>query len=450
MALASTTVWEVRTTGSDPNGGGFNPSRAGAGADRSQQDAAHVVIDGTTISATVHTTTTQITLVGYTVSDTAGTGDRGNVVQITGGTATAGFYEITAADVANNRWTLDRAPGTAGQTVVGSMGGALATMTKAKNSAVAGNTIYQAPGNYATGAIDLTTVASLDRSNPLTVIGYGAGGRADRTSGPVLLANAASITVLRPGNCIYVENVTVNANGNASVTGFNVDFSQGRVSRCTAVGCATGFTSNNGASVYADCLADTCGTGFAGSGVAIGCVSKLHTSIGFGCGAAVDCIAYGGTGSATGFRGSVQCTNCTAYGNASHGFWLFSAPAFARNCISYGNGGYGFGEVYAFLRVQSCAYGGNTSGNLNGTPSALSAGNVSLTGDPFTNAAAGDFGLNNTAGAGAACRAAGIPGAFPGGTTTGYPDLGAVQHQDSGGGTSVVRTAGIRRGGLTN
>jgi hypothetical protein len=56
---------------------------------------------------------------------------------------------------------------------------------------------------------------------------------------------------------------------------------------------------------------------------------------------------------------------------------------------------------------------------------------VTLTGDPFVNAAGGNFALNNTVGAGADCRAAGIPGAFPGGTTTGYLDIGAVQHRDS-------------------
>lgn len=51
---------------------------------------------------------------------------------------------------------------------------------------------------------------------------------------------------------------------------------------------------------------------------------------------------------------------------------------------------------------------------------------IALSGSPFTNAAAGDFTLNNTAGAGASCRAASL---FWGG----YADLGAVQHQDAGG-----------------
>jgi hypothetical protein len=53
---------------------------------------------------------------------------------------------------------------------------------------------------------------------------------------------------------------------------------------------------------------------------------------------------------------------------------------------------------------------------------------ISLSGNPFTDATTGDFTLNNTAGAGADCRAA---SKFFGGKR----DLGAVQHTDSGGST---------------
>lgn len=52
------------------------------------------------------------------------------------------------------------------------------------------------------------------------------------------------------------------------------------------------------------------------------------------------------------------------------------------------------------------AYGSNTGGNFNNL--AAGFGDVTLTGDPFTSGGTGDFTLNNTAGAGAACRAAGL------------------------------------------
>lgn len=92
----------------------------------------------------------------------------------------------------------------------------------------------------------------------------------------------------------------------------------------------------------------------------------------------------------------------------------------------------------AFVVADYNAYYNNTSGARNN----LTAGthDVTLTGDPFTNAAAGDFSSNTTAGAGAACRATGYPGVFPGGLTTGYPDIGGVQHADPAGGAGGLLT----------
>jgi hypothetical protein len=60
------------------------------------------------------------------------------------------------------------------------------------------------------------------------------------------------------------------------------------------------------------------------------------------------------------------------------------------------------------------AYYSNTSGerlNLD-----AGANDVTLTADPFTSRGDDDYTLNNTAGGGAACKAAGFPGAFPDGT----------------------------------
>ena len=56
---------------------------------------------------------------------------------------------------------------------------------------------------------------------------------------------------------------------------------------------------------------------------------------------------------------------------------------------------------------------------------------------PFTNAAGGDYSLNNTAGQGAACRSVGFSGTAPFGT--GYNDIGPLRHQDpTGGGFNIV------------
>jgi hypothetical protein len=79
----------------------------------------------------------------------------------------------------------------------------------------------------------------------------------------------------------------------------------------------------------------------------------------------------------------------------------------------------------------------DTSKIFNGAGVHASILSLSSPNDPFTNAAGGDFTLNNTAGRGALLRAAGY---YPiaGGSQIGYPDIGAYQHQDSGGGGGGV------------
>lgn len=76
----------------------------------------------------MHTITAQINVSAgdYTVS----AADVGNLFKINSGTATAGIYQITAADVPNSRWTVDRSAGTAAQTCAGNMGGAFASPGK--------------------------------------------------------------------------------------------------------------------------------------------------------------------------------------------------------------------------------------------------------------------------------------------------------------------------------
>lgn len=143
----------------------------------------------------------------------------------------------------------------------------------------------------------------------------------------------------------------------------------------------------------------------------------------------------------------------TFYGNGSDGLRITAdtdlnyTPQITNN-IFYGNGGYGQNwpnlsstEESAMSMIKGWnAYGANTSGNIAGVSAGIS--DVTLTGDPFINATAKNFALNTIAGAGAACRAAGFPGAFPAGVTTGYVDIGAAQHQDTGGGGLACNPVG--------
>ena len=94
---------------------------------------------------------------------------------------------------------------------------------------------------------------------------------------------------------------------------------------------------------------------------------------------------------------------------------------FLFNTIAVSNGGYGVNANNVTTPVSpwvgplyggaSNAYYGNTSGARNNFPSL--PGDVTLTGSPFTNPSGGDFTLNNTAGAGAACKGAGFPSSLP-------------------------------------
>jgi hypothetical protein len=157
-------------------------------------------------------------------------------------------------------------------------------------------------------------------------------------------------------------------------------------------------------------------------------------------------------------------------GASSDGIELTGGHAVIRGCVSHGNGRDGLRVATVQRNVDliannifdsNGAYGVNfTSGGSstfvpagmannayrgNGTAARVNCGEepgaVTLTADPFTNAASDDYSLNAVAGGGAACRAAGVPGAIAGGLTTGYADIGAVQHRDPAGAAGYLTSS---------
>jgi hypothetical protein len=151
------------------------------------------------------------------------------------------------------------------------------------------------------------------------------------------------------------------------------------------------------------------------------------------------CIAAHNTGGTSdGFQGAASLDHCIAFGNGRDGAVMASsgdAASMITNCIFAANGQYGVNSTRVEAFTDYNAFWNNTSGARNG----LAAGDndVTLTGDPFTNSASGslDFSLNDTAGAGAACRNVGYQ-TDPTGNTVGYIDIGFARHQDAGGGGS--------------
>lgn len=446
MALPSTAVFEVRQGASDLNGGGFNPSRGGKGVDRSQQDGPHVDIDNGELVVTVHTTTTQVSGTFLTVS----TADLGNFLQITGGTATAGVYEITAVDTINRRWTLDRSAGTAGQTIVGRMGGAFATpgfacgIATSASSAAAYSTIWVRGTHQITSSSSNVSNGRLALPSFTQLRGYGSTrGDGVKATLNAAIASITVVTVTSSGiNNGWVRDIAVTNTGvNVNVTGFDRGSgSNGFAIDCSATACSTGFT----LPYCIRCVASSGTIGFApNQGVLFACIANGNTSHGFGSGNGNPktfdkCIAYGNGGAGFVLSDGGNMSSCTSYNNTSHGISVTGGTQAGCiiGCLLVNNGGAGeSGSQGKFIAINNATYN-NTGGA--GFSGSVNSGNIALAAAPFVNAASGNFALNSTAGGGAACKAAGIPGAFPSGLTTGYLDIGAVQSQAS--------TAGYPRG----
>src|SRR3989344_5109514 len=141
MALSANTIFEVRTSGSDTNGGGF--VTGASGTDWSQQNAAqYAVTDGVTAGTTTITSATA----------NFGTDVVGNIMYVEGGTGAvaAGFYQITAR-ASSTSITVDRSTGlTAGTGVTLNIGGALATPGRIIQTGILadGNKVYIKSGTY--------------------------------------------------------------------------------------------------------------------------------------------------------------------------------------------------------------------------------------------------------------------------------------------------------------
>jgi len=473
MAFSATVVWEVRSTASDSNGGGFNS--AAGGTDYSQQDSAQFT--GTDLAGTnANTATPTVTSASHNFV----AADVGNIIQINSGTNwIAGFYEIKS--VASNAATLDRACASVASPTNGTWheGGALASPGMAfgaKNHTQGsttrngvGNDVWIKAGTYlitsatpnVSGGVPWDNYNSnnsdggVDWTNIARYRGYQTT-RGDNGTRPIIKASGISSTALwhMNGQWTVTEHLEFDGNSGTSIDGWVADNFYNIARDCVARNTTRyGFlVDDNGSSTWF-CRATGCsGTAafkfndaLGANQMAFGCVADSNSCTGFLVGQyipMVHCIAANNTGA--GFAANQLGTryfNCTAYGNTGSGFdngFGFVNHTVFFNCVAEANGAFGWGNsgggAADDLWLFNCAGYNNTSGNVEShISSERIIGFVTGTGSFFTNAAAGDFSLNNTAGAGAALRAAGLPGTFPLTTTVGYLDIGAVQHQDSGG-----------------
>lgn len=445
MAQAQTVAWEVRTTGSDANGGGFNI--ASAGTDYSQANAAHVVFNGLTISGTA--TGTAITITGYVVS----AGDVGNILHISGGiNFVTGYYQINAVTVATNRWTVDRNPTSGVATgMTGAMGGGFLTIPTAFAAiATTDQTIYVQSGSYSS-VVSLTTASRTGGKDQNKLVGYVTNHATPATdaSRPTIstASNAiAGLVVVGSGGWLVQNLIFTNAaNGTSGID----------------------LTSNNNSSIF-NCKVSGFGTGIAGSTshsitnsevtgstivgisatniVIIGCwihdmactgISVITNDITIG-----NCLisnCSGGTSdgildSASG----VTVFGTTIYKCGRDGIRLTGnislAPSVIYNTILANNAGFGINVTVAqsYSTASTIDYNGYYS-NASGDRSNLSASphDVPMTQSPFTAPGSNDFSLNTVLNGGASLRNAGFPGTLPGlATPAGFDDIGVYRHQD--------------------
>jgi hypothetical protein len=447
MALSANTVCEVRTDGSDTNGGGF--TSGGSGTDWSQQAAAqYSVTDGVTNGTTTITSATA----------NFGTDVVDNLIYVQGGTGSvsANWYRITSRTNATTI-VVDRSTGlTAGTGVTLTIGGALAT-PGGLGQLLAGAGVTGTKAHIKSGTYTLTTSSTNVSGGPIAlpnigvqIYGYNSTrGDLDHsrslTNNPVVDAgsvgtiNVWGMNVTNTALTQLVSHITVDGNGQTDTVGFSSgNIGQSVLYHCLARDCTTdGFISN----LCIGCRAEGCADGFDTCPV-IGCVATTCTTAGFRFSntdqiAGTHCLAYENT--ATGFicnNAKGVLVNCTSHGNTggtSDGFQVTTTRINIIGCVATSNGRYGFNNTSGTGRLIRCAAQGNSSGATNGTNDYLD--NTALSGDPYTNSGSDDYSPDNTASEGAALRAA-MP-LLPGQTVSNL-DSGAVQHVDPTGGGVLV------------
>jgi len=462
MALSVSTVWEVRTTGNALNGGGVNP--ATVVVDYSQQDAAQLAItdleaDGE--SCEVHSETG-----GFTPAMV------GNLIYISSytGSWNVGFYEIVDY-LSLHGVTLDRNP-----TFLEVCSGGVARVGGAQShiglvcaavpaaSAAGANVVHVKAGTYVRGTHFTNQVVFYNSGNYLNhhvVRGYNAT-RGDAIAPCVTLNgnNAAYDVYYSDRAFIRLENIEVNGYAGGTPTnakhGFNLASGSDGSSLYRCRSANTGSQGIRAAS--AGCLIEGCEvTGF----------GRVAASLGINVtgilGSMVGCYVHDGAGDAFNISATYPgllaycigsgCTqyglnmnynglypqgvvHCVFHGNGSHGIYTggttFGRPVQIVNTILSNNGGYGIaahgtGKGRAILR--GVAFYGNSSGQIDANTTVdESVARITLTSDPFVDAANRDFRLAGQAWYG---QGHGWPGPFlvSGALTEwqGEPLLGAVQ-----------------------
>lgn len=443
VAPGPNTVAGVATVAS-PTGGTW-------GIDYSQQTSPRIAYTDMVIGGT----TTQFTSAANPVAKNL----VGNHIQVVSGTGfTVGVFEVVSTS--GTTATCDRSLGTAASTGGNSnLGGAFGHPGSWSQYRVDGMIGFI---KYSATTYDITSSTAAINGGRVV---YGAQNKligwdtvrsvTNRDANrPTIKSTVASITMVSNvdgfARKVTLRNLILDGNSQTSNNGLSCSDTVAAYNVCVKRCPGNGFTSLRDGW---KCEADQCGTGFLTPIFVRFCTSRRNTSHGFNASGAScsleHCIAAGngGNGFTTAlFYGSFS--HCTSYGNTGAGFLGAGDDrgSYWYRCVAYGNGTYGW-DTYSTQGnswLIQCAGGANTTANVRDASVTLEDF-VTLTADPFVNAAGGDFSLNNVAGGGAALRW--ISQGFPGISTTHIGDLGAVQHQETAGGGGAPMI-GSRIGGV--
>lgn len=449
MAIGATAVWRVRTGGNNANGSGYDPGIGGAGSDYTQQDTAQASWTGLSMAGS--TTLTDSNSTSLFTSAMVG-----NAVNVN-----SQFYFVTGF-TDSNHVTVDRSDTFAA--TAGKLGGASATFQNILNSAnaanakaVPGNTVYLRHGTGTTGSPDysqngrITLVSGNTTAGNIQIIG--------ENGMPIVANTGADLLFLSP-TYNYFDNLyffqSVNSGG---LFLFYTD------ANATAVGCvfdlnntATGVNNGGGGSAFLGCevkggataaLSGNKGFQVGGNGGFlfgnnIHDTGDVAATLNGWSSASYNIIrnAWGNSLTINSTSTPISVTNNTIDNGKSSGI-VFTGQSdvptacVINNIVSNHTGASKSGIVVTSgtaatsdaqkgLIDYNCVYN-NTTNYSN-----ISAGAHDVNTDPkFTNQSTGDYRLQSTSPA----IAAGFPGAFlNGGNNTGYLDMGALQHQATGGG----------------
>lgn len=443
MAIPTGTAWEIRTTGSDTQGGSFSLGVVGVNSvDYSQQNAAQVsVTDAVTVGST------SITSVTGGFDDTM----IGNGVNLAGT-----VYAIVAVPNANTL-TVDRNTGTAiGQTA--KVGGALASLGFCLGQSSVSNLVWIKAGTYLVTSATANIAAG--RANEaqggtaaarFRVRGYQTT-RGDNTgTKPIIRASGVNNFTLWTSSAQNetIENVTFDGAVATGILGMDVQVSDVTINSVTISNCHGGAAVLLGRVFAIGCLFDTCGQDGANYSVIFGGGVGLYDCVWSACahslngngtaeGSVVRCLILNQSNNAdviyleTGSAGKgYRIEECTIRGGPGNGIGCANAQSTVVNCLITDIVGTAILSTASdAMDVVNCAFFNNGT-NITGVGRAV--GTVTLSADPYVSAAGGNYAPNATSGGGAAIRGAAFGNAPPGlSSTAGGLDIGAVQHVDSG------------------